>query len=277
MSTIQGTSSASYAAQLQYLQSLQQTNQDPLVQQSGSDPMSFGLDPFTSNASQTQSSGGSSGPPFSLGAMSALIDAQEQSSSSASGLSNQQQKVFNELDTDGDGTVTKSELEKDFGSGSTQLADKVFAKLDTNGDGSISQGEFGAGTTKTMHHHHHMMAPQDGSQDAQSADGAQSGQTAQDPLSQLLNASGANGASSTSTSNSDGSTTTTITYADGSKVTMTSAATATSSDSSSTSSNSSSSSNANSTQQNLLEQLIKMQAQMIQQMAGSATSSLATV
>jgi len=277
MSTIQGTSSASYAAQLQYLQSLQQTNQDPLVQQSGSDPMSFGLDPFTSNASQTQSSGGSSGPPFSLGAMSALIDAQEQSSSSASGLSNQQQKVFNELDTDGDGTVTKSELEKDFGSGSTQLADKVFAKLDTNGDGSISQGEFGAGTTKTMHHHRHMMAPQDGSQDAQSADGAQSGQTAQDPLSQLLNASGANGASSTSTSNSDGSTTTTITYADGSKVTMTSAATATSSDSSSTSSNSSSSSSANSTQQNLLEQLIKMQAQMIQQMAGSATSSLATV
>jgi len=277
MSTIQGTSSASYAAQLQYLQSLQQTNQDPLVQQSGSDPMSFGLDPFTSNASQTQSSGGSSGPPFSLGAMSALIDAQEQSSSSASGLSNQQQKVFNELDTNGDRTVTKSELEKDFGSGSTQLADKVFAKLDTNGDGSISQGEFGAGTTKTMHHHHHMMAPQDGSQDAQSADGAQSGQPAQDPLSQLLNASGANGASSTSTSNSDGSTTTTITYADGSKVTMTSAATATSSDSSSTSSNSSSSSNANSTQQNLLEQLIKMQAQMIQQMAGSATSSLATV
>ncbi|MBV8839157.1 MAG: hypothetical protein JO000_21695, partial [Alphaproteobacteria bacterium] len=101
MSTIQGTSSASYAAQLQWLQSIQQSNQDPLVQPSGTDPSSFGLDPFTSNASQTtQSSGGTSGPPFSLGAMSALIDAQEQSSST-SGLSNQQQKVFNELDPNG--------------------------------------------------------------------------------------------------------------------------------------------------------------------------------
>src|SRR5581483_182439 len=105
MSTIQGTSSASYAAQLQYLQSLQQTSQDPLVQQSGTDPMAFGLDPFTSNASQTQQSGGSSGLPFSLDAMSALIDAQEQSTN-ANGLSAQQQKVFNELDPNGTGSVT---------------------------------------------------------------------------------------------------------------------------------------------------------------------------
>jgi len=266
MSTIQGTSNTNYAAQLQYLQSLQ-PNQNPLLQPSGSDPMAFGLDPFSSNTSQTQPSGGNGGPPFSLGAMSMLINAQEQSSSPTS-LSRDQQKVFGELDANADGTVTQSEIESAFGSDNKAIADAVFAKLDTNGDGSISQSEFADGTTKTMHrHHHHMMPPP-----SDGAAGAQNGQTPQDPITQLLNAT--TGASSSSTSNQDGSTTTTITYADGSKVTMTTAAASTSSDGST---NSNSNSSSNTTQQNLLEQLIKMQAQMIQSVSASATSSLATV
>jgi hypothetical protein len=270
MSQIQGTSSASYAIQWQYLQSAQQSNADPMLQSNASDPMSFGADSL-SGGSQTQPSGGSSGPPFSLGAMNALINAQEQSAgSNMSGLSQYQQKVFNELDPNGTGSITKAGLENAFGANNKDLADAVFAKLDTNGDGSISQSEFAAGTTRGPGgHHHHMHAPppDNGSQDGQSG---QVGQGAQDPLAQLLSASGAN---STSTSNSDGSTTTTISYADGSKVSMTSAASSTNSD------NSANANTSGSTQQNLLEQLIKMQSQLIQSMSASASSStsLATI
>src|SRR5205807_1825510 len=114
MSQIQGSSSGSHALQWQYLQSIQQPSTDPMLQPSASDPMSsFGLDPSAGSSGQTQPSGGSSGPPFSLGAMSALINAQEQSSATG-GLSRDQQKLFGKLDADGDGKVTSAELQNAF-------------------------------------------------------------------------------------------------------------------------------------------------------------------
>jgi len=266
MSQVQGASSADYAAQWQYLQSIQRSGTDPMVQPRGGDPMSFGFDPFSGASGQT-SAGGGSGPPFSLDAMSALIAAQEQSGTS--GLSNYQQKIFGKLDADGDGTITSTELQSAFGADNKDAADYVMSKLDTNGDGSISQSEFGAGTTRgaSGHHHHHMHAgpPPDASQSAQG------GQAAQDPLAALLSSS-ADGASSQTANNSDGSITTTITYADGSKVSMTSAAAA------SDSSGSNGSVNGNpqqQTQANLLEQLIKLQAQLTQNF--SATSPVVTI
>lgn len=231
--------------------------------------MSFGLDPFSGASGQTSGTG-PSGPPFSLDAMSALISAQEQSGTS--GLSPMQQKVFGQLDADGDGTVTGSELQSAFGADNKDAADYVMSKLDTNGDGSISQSEFASGTTKGAgHHHHHMHAgpPPDASQ------GDPSTQGTQDPLSALLSSS-ASGASSQTESNSDGSSTTTITYADGSKISMTSAASSSGTASGATSSSGSSLSQ---TQQNLLEQLIKLQSQLVQNMSASstATTSLATI
>jgi hypothetical protein len=69
------------------------------------------------------------------------------------------------------------------------------------------------------------------------------------------------GASSTSTGNSDGSTTTTITYADGSKVSMTSAVPATGAD------------NSTSVKSNLLEQLIKLQAQLTAPVAATSATT----
>lgn len=276
MSQISNATNASYAAQWQYLQSIQQSGADPTMQARGGDPMSFALDPFAGASGQTSATGSAnSGPPFSLDAMSALIAAQEQSGTS--GLSNYQQQVFGKLDADGDGNVTSAELQSAFGADNKDAADYVMSKLDTNGDGSISQSEFGAGTTRGPggHHHHHMHAgpPPDSSQGAQ---GAQDGQGAQDPLAQLLSSS-ADGASSQTTSNTDGSTTTTITYSDGSKVSMTSAAAA--SPGTSGSDTSASGSNLSQTQQNLLEQLIKLQSQLIQNLSASSatTSSLATV
>src|SRR6267154_1027845 len=215
MTSVQGASGASSAIQQwQYLQSLASTGS---VNQpsTASDPTATAFDPLAGlgGSDPTQSSGGSAGPtqPFSLEAMSALIDAQAQASGT-NGMSAHQQKVFGELDADSDGKVTKAELEKAFGTDNQAASDYVMKKLDTDGDGAISQSEFAAGTTKGAHHHRHAGPPPDQSD--------QSG-NAKDPLSQLLQAAGA---SSTSTSNSDGSSTTTITYADGSKVSMTTAA-----------------------------------------------------
>lgn len=254
MTSVQGASGASTAIQQwQYLQQLASTG-SATQPSTGSDPTSTAFDPFAGLGSDpAQTSGGSAGPtqPFSLEAMSALIDAQAQASGTG-GMSQHQQKVFGELDTDGDGKVTKAELENDFGADNKGLADAVFSRLDKDGDGSISASEFAAGTTRGAHHHHHAGPPPDQSGDSSNA---------KDPLSQLLQAAGA---SSTSTSNSDGSSTTTITYADGSKVSMTTAA-------SSNTGNSTSSGTSSSTQSNLLEQLIKLQAQLTS--SATATSS----
>src|ERR1041385_3063197 len=116
------------------------------------------------SAPNAKASGGSA-PPFSLGAMSALIVAQEQSATT--GLSPQQQDVFGKLDADGAGKVTRAELQNAFGADDTDIANYGMGKLDTDGDGAISQSEFAAGTTRSAghHHHHHMhAAPADGSQ-----------------------------------------------------------------------------------------------------------------
>jgi hypothetical protein len=78
--------------------------------------------------------------------------------------------------------------------------------------------------------------------------------------SALLNATNADGSTSQTSTNSDGSTTTTVTYADGSTVDMTTPAAG---------QNGGSSSGRTSTpsQSNLIEQLIKIQSQLLAQSA----------
>src|SRR5262245_61344320 len=132
MSQIQGTSSAANAVQWQYLQSLQQTSTDPVLRSGAADPMAFALDPMS--APSAQATGTSPPPPLSLGTMSALIAAQEQSATT--GLSPHQQDVFGKLDADGDGKVTSTELQSAFGSDNADIANYVMGKLDTDGDGS---------------------------------------------------------------------------------------------------------------------------------------------
>ena len=53
------------------------------------------------------------------------------------------QDLFSQIDTNGDGQITKSEFENALGAGGTNLAqaDDVFNKLDTNGDGTVSLSE----------------------------------------------------------------------------------------------------------------------------------------
>lgn len=52
-----------------------------------------------------------------------------------------QQNLFNQIDTDGDGSISKSELETAVtnGGGTTQAADALYAELDPNNTGSVSE------------------------------------------------------------------------------------------------------------------------------------------
>jgi hypothetical protein len=192
-------------------------------------------------------SGGGGCASISPETMSALLDAQSQSSGgSGSALKTRHaalKDLFGQIDGDGDGKITKSEFEDALGAGGTNLsqADSVFGKLDADGDGSVSLKELASALRPGKGHH----ADRDKSG---SDDGSNS-----DPFAQALQ-----GASTTSVTNSDGSVTTSLTYADGSKVTLTSAASA-------------SSSSAATSSYNFIEQMIQRQAQAI---SSGATASL---
>jgi Ca2+-binding EF-hand superfamily protein len=70
------------------------------------------------------------------------------SSVSASGSSNPfaifQQKLFNKIDSNGDGSITQSELEQAVttAGGTTQAADALYSQLDPNKIGSVSEQQF---------------------------------------------------------------------------------------------------------------------------------------
>jgi Ca2+-binding EF-hand superfamily protein len=206
------------------------------------------------SGSPTPASGSNGFSQLSPATMSALLAAQSQSStgsttSASISPSDALKDLFSQLDTNGDGQISKSEFENALGAGGTNIAqaDNVFSKMDKNGDGSVSLDEMSSALKGKGHHHHHV-ASSDGSGSSTGSAGSSS-----DPLLQALQ-----GASSTSVTNSDGSTTTSMTYADGSKVTMTSPA-AKMASSSATSS------------YNIIEQMIQREAQAI---ASSATASL---
>ena len=212
------------------------------------------FDLMASGSSASVGSGSGSGggcSQISPETMSALLDAQSQSSTgstttASTSRSDALKDLFAQIDGDGDGKITKEEFETALGAGGTNLAqaDSVFGKLDKDGDGSVSLKELASALKGGKGHHH--------DQGAESSSGDDGGSNS-DPFSQALQ-----GASSTSVTNSDGSVTTSLTYADGSKVTMTSAA----GKSSSTSAASS---------YNFIEQMIQRQAQAI---SSAATSSL---
>ena len=237
-------------------------------------PQTTGLSQSPTNpfdvASSSAPSGGSAPAPGRIGCsqlspatMSALLAAQGQSSTAtttpaSTSRSDALKDLFSQLDSNGDGLISKSEFESALGAGGTNIAqaDDVFSKMDKNGDGSVSPDEMSSalGSGKGHHHHHHHVADSDGSGGATGASGSGSGAggSNSDPLLQALN-----GASSTAVTNSDGSTTTSVTYADGSKVTMTTPAATSSSGATSS--------------YNLIEQIIEREAQAI---SSGATASL---
>ena len=205
----------------------------------------------STSATPAPASGTPAGSQIAPATMSALLAAQSQSSTGSTpaaptSKSDALKDLFSQLDSNGDGQVSKSEFESALGAGGTNLAkaDDVFGKMDKNGDGSVSLDEMSSalkGSGGKGHHHPHV-ADSSGSK------------SSSDPLLKALE-----GASSTSTTNSDGSTTTSLTYADGSKVTMTSPAAKTASSAATSS-------------YNFIEQMIQRQAQAISTSASSSLS-----
>jgi len=182
------------------------------------------------------------------GTMDALFAAQSQTSA-ASGSSSLASQLFSLLDTNGDGSISKSEFEATLGqNGNTAAADSLFDKLDPNGDGSVDPGELASALqtkgAKGHHHHHHLGG-------ASSAGAASTGGGADDLL-------GAGNTGQTVT-NSDGSTTTTLSYADGSQITMTKPAAG--------------SAGTSAAANNFLERIIQHQAQLLaSQTAGQSVA-----
>ncbi|WP_291860144.1 EF-hand domain-containing protein [Bradyrhizobium sp.] len=198
--------------------------------------------------------GAGSKPLVSPATMSALLAAQSQATtgsppSASSGRPGALKDLFAQIDADMDGKLSKSEFEQALGAGGTNLvqADSVFGRLDRDDDGAVSLGEMMSALNGKGRRQHDVAGS-----DRAAGSGAPGG-PGTDPLMQALQ-----GASSTSVTNSDGSVTTSRTYADGSRVTTTSAA-ATSAFSSATSS------------YNVIEQMIQRRAQAI---SSAATASL---
>jgi hypothetical protein len=261
-----GSSTSAYS----YLQSLL-----PSAGSGATDPVSQLLqafypsgqsDPLTARASGSGTNAaattdpllaGPSGFNFSPDTMSALISLQGQLGGDPS-LTTQSQSLFSQFDANGNGQISQSEFENAFGSNAdTSKVDGLFNALDSNSDGSVSQDELtsAAQQSHAAHHHHHH---------AHGGGGGQGGGGG--GLSDLLSSTDATGATTKTLSNADGSTTTSITYADGSTVDMTAPA------ASSGGSNASGGSTGNN--QNLLEQLIRIQSQFLTPATGQ---SLATI
>ncbi|MEH2533070.1 hypothetical protein V1277_000546 [Bradyrhizobium sp. AZCC 1588] len=209
---------------------------------------SFGQSSPTAPASIGPGSGSGNGfSTISPETMSALLDAQSQSSTGSATASKSRhaalKDLFGQIDGDGDGKISKTEFEEALGAGGTNLAqaDSVFGKLDQDGDGSVSLKELASALRPDKGHHRDR-------DEASGSDGSGS-----DPVSQARQ-----GATTTTVTNSDGSVTTSLTYADGSKVTMTSPASGSSSASATSS-------------YNFIEQMIQREAKAI---SSSATGSL---
>jgi EF-hand domain pair len=255
-----------------YLQSLLPQQPDEGKRKGSSDPVAELLKAFYPNASKeagaTSGANGGTGAgtlsPFNHDTMMALMSAQEQPSSGNPLVTARAQSLFSQLDANADGQVSQTEFESVFGSNADMSkVDGLFNALDGNGDGSVGLDELTSAAQASFarhgHHHHHH---------------AGAGQGVGQTIDALLT-SGTQGANVESTSNADGSSTTTISYADGSKVTLTTPTGSGDSgaDSALPGSNSGNTNSGNTSYASLLEQLIRLQAQML---SVSSSQSLAT-
>ncbi len=239
---------------LSILSSFLQSSTAGNTKSTGNDPLSSLEQALSGNSgtgaqSQTAVGSGTGTSSLSSGTLAALIAFQGQSGANGANGANGSGGLFAQLDSDGDGQISQSEFEGALGQAGvdTSSADALFGKLDSDGNGEISKGEMAA--ARHGHGHHH----------AQGAGG-------QGGLASLLNGTDATGASTQTTTNADGSSTTTISYADGSTVSMSTPATP--------QDGGASGGSGSSGKNNLLEQLIKLQAQLTSR-SGTTTSTVA--
>ncbi len=99
------------------------------------------------------------GPAFSGQMQSQMISFQAQGWPGAAGGAPGAlaQNLFAQIDSNGDGSISKSELEQAVtaAGGTQQAADALYAKLDPNGTGSVDEQQFAQGLSQAAPHHHH--------------------------------------------------------------------------------------------------------------------------
>jgi Ca2+-binding EF-hand superfamily protein len=117
------------------------------------------------------------GPVLSDQVQSQMIGYQAQGwpGAQATGGGGLAQDLFNQIDSNGDGAISQSELEQAVtqAGGTTAAADALYAKLDPNGTGSVSEQQFAQSLQQSMphHHHHHGGRPPDATDANSSSDG----------------------------------------------------------------------------------------------------------
>jgi len=137
-----------------------------------SSPQSTGFGQSSANPFDFSGNGPASGsptpPPWSGGTskispatLGALLAAQSQSSmgSTTSALASRPdalKDLFSQLDTNGDGKISKSEFENALGAGGSNIAqaEDVFGKLDQDGSETVSLDEMSSALKGRGRHHH---------------------------------------------------------------------------------------------------------------------------
>jgi Ca2+-binding EF-hand superfamily protein len=207
-----GSSAASYYATA--LQQLQQrlfskidANGDGTVSQSeletavtkaggttkSADALYAALDPNnTGGVSEPQFAQNLPLPAFSPAMGAQLIADQAQmcgTSASTDPASFSKQNLFTQLDANGDGSLTKTELEQAVtkAGGTVASADALYAKLDPTNTGSVSAQQFVQNLPTPHHHHHHGGgAPASDALSSDASTGSDTDNSAQDALAELL-------------------------------------------------------------------------------------------
>jgi Ca2+-binding EF-hand superfamily protein len=104
------------------------------------------------------------------------------------------QNLFSQIDSNGDGSIAKSELERAVtnAGGTTPAADALYSLLDPNGTGSVNEQQFAQGLSQSLphgHHHHGFGAPPASAPDSSSTD-TSDGSSADDALTALFDTDG---------------------------------------------------------------------------------------
>ena len=172
-----------------------------------SDSSSFAPSASTANSAATVSFSncltGSAQPPLSSQILGTLMQMQGAGGTQTGGSADPVQNLFNAMDTDGDGSVSQSEMESYLeNAGATQgQADALYTSLNPNGSSAgVTESEMAsaAPTQGAMgHHHHHHHAGGAGGASGSPADtlmslldGNQDGSVSQDEFSSVVTANG---------------------------------------------------------------------------------------
>jgi Ca2+-binding EF-hand superfamily protein len=166
---ISSLSVASLFKQMQALLSSSQTSSISIAPSAGQDlPTTASLTTSATASAAPALLGSTPSQQFSSDLLATLISAQAAPPSA----SNVAGKLISNLDTNGDGTLSLSEVEKALSNGgavqtssaATASLTSAFNKIDTNGDGQISQSELTTALQTLVqdaqsqggnHHHHH--------------------------------------------------------------------------------------------------------------------------